>query len=300
MAPYKPVRPPALRPGRYGLLDQIPAPTVEDPHELNGITFEDAPCGEATCVETFCRTSPADVPPTKVFDRDYDFPVADPFWVRASDTCSTGGPGHADAGPTPEGATPIVTGQDKYLERANDVLSFTEGRAVENTLWTGDCLPAGSDSPFLTDDTVLGVGDVIQTGTSVPPAYALSLLEDAICQGAIGMGVIHLPLIAANVLYSLDLIREEGGGLFTLAGNRVIVGCGYPGTGPGGAIPQPNATYVYATGPVLLKRSRPLVIPNRFEEAIDPETNDVSYAVERVYLATYSECGLAAIEMALC
>ena len=68
------------------------------------------------------------------------------------------------------------------------------------------------------------------------------------------------------------------------------------GRGPDGLDPAAGTAWLYATGPVMVRRSA--MVGPRLAEAHDRTTNDVFAIVERFYIVGWS-CGAAAVSVQL-
>ena len=160
-------------------------------------------------------------------------------------------------------------------------------------LATGVFVPT---NPYMGDADV----DLLNGGDVTDGQAALALLEDAI--GATGrQGLIHA---SAAVVTSWDAIGftlvESGGILRTKRGTPVVVGDGYIGTKPDGtpALEDVEA-YAYATGPVQVRRSEMFMLPENVSEALERQTNLITYRAERTYVVDWDNLGLQAAVLPL-
>jgi hypothetical protein len=71
----------------------------------------------------------------------------------------------------------------------------------------------------------------------------------------------------------------------------VIVGAGYPGTGPFGQ-PAPSGTelWAFATGMVDVRLGDPMIYPQTFSEALDRHTNTVVFRGEQTAAVVHDGC----------
>ena len=68
------------------------------------------------------------------------------------------------------------------------------------------------------------------------------------------------------------------------------------GVGPGGAAPGDDEAWLYATGPVMVRRS--MVFLPKLPEALDRKDNEVFAVAERFYTVGWS-CTTAAVKVKL-
>lgn len=115
-----------------------------------------------------------------------------------------------------------------FRDRALATLDAELPRAVEHELWTGG-IARLSDLPnrYLTDPANLT--DLTPGSGPVAPTAALGLLEDALGDVYSGPAIVH---VNRRALYYLPQLTRNGKIIETRAGNRVVPGVGYPGTGP--------------------------------------------------------------------
>ncbi|HEX9832289.1 MAG TPA: hypothetical protein VGA66_04235, partial [Mycobacterium sp.] len=87
-------------------------------------------------------------------------------------------------------------------------------------------------------------------------------------------------------------VVERDGLLYTPAGNRIVVGGGYTGTGPDGAAPAAGTAWIYATGSAFGYRSD--VFFTEVRDSLDRSANTIRMIAERTYLLGFECCHLAA------
>jgi hypothetical protein len=262
------VDPPLFTPNPYGLLTAVQMPPPGDPHWLGGVTYEvrvqNPPALTAydECIAvTGTGISPA--PPMPTFpagNASKFFRGASSFEVYAEFDCSS-----------VDGAT--------ALAEAELALSRSESWQVERSFWTGIAAAQSVVHPHLASNAQLndpGGGlttKVLETAATVVSGGALFNMTEAIgaLEGMLatqygGIGVIHVPEYAGTSLDAYGLIRERGGGLTTLAGNKVALGAGYPGTSPAGAVPPLDQVWIYGTGAVMMRRTDVVVRAGRDDQ----------------------------------
>ena len=267
----------------YGLWTAAHTPTPAGPQWQQGITWiERCPTGATTYDECLAVTGVGAIPEpaAKTSNVTQTNRGATPFTVFAEFDCSPVGLGDA-------------------ATVAEDALSRVEQQQVETAFWTGT---AGQPVVFprlAADSTVTDPqGIVLQTAASVcvtgaDIAHGLGELEQCLATCYAGQGVIHVPRLALPTLAAWKLAkRGEDGRLYTPAGNLVVVGGGYTGTGPDGTEPPPGTTWIYATGALTGYRSD--VFVTRVRDSLDRAENTVRMLAERTYVIAFECCLLAA------
>lgn len=216
------------------------------------------------------------------------YPADDPsVWVP----CLEGSGTKPDAGtqPDPDAFLPFGVvlpifcsagrgfGYDELVRRARAAFTAKESHGVEAALGNGV-----ATSPSLDQATILASG--------VSPAVGFKLLEDAI--GSSG-GMIHTTPGGVVLAQSGGgTISKNGTGqnarLLTINNTPVVAGSGYAGVVPaGGAAPSNSQAWVFATGPVQLRRDEIMVPSSNVAEALDRALNDLTVYVERMYLYSW-------------
>lgn len=280
------VDPPAHTPLPYGLWDAVQKPTPGSGHWQNGVTWVGrCPTGATTYDECLADTGTGgapSAPPAKTANVDQENRGATPFVVIAQFECS------------PVGVSDAET-------VASDALARVEQRQVEAAFWTG---VAGGQTvvyPHLAADTELAddqgiilqsVASPVVTGTGTDVAHALGALEQALGTCYAGQGLIHVPYTALPTLAAWKLAREVDGRLYTPAGNLIVAGSGYTGSGPDGEAPAAGTAWIYATGAAFGYRSEPYVTSVR--DSLDRSSNTLRMQAERTYVIGFECCHLAA------
>lgn len=278
------VDPPAFTSLPYGLWDAAQKPTPDNGHWQQGITWiERCPDGGTTYDECLAVTGtggPPPEPPAKADNVDQTFRGATPFTVIAEFDCS------------PVGLRDAET-------VASDALARVEQQQVEAAFWTGSAGAQTVVFPHLAADTeVLDAQDIVLqivaspavTGADV--AQALGELEADLATCYAGQGIIHVPRVALPTLAAWNLVEDRDGRLYTTAGNLVVVGGGYTGSGPDGSAPAAGTAWIYATGAVFGYRGDVQVTSPR--DSIDRSANTMRMIAERTYVIAFECCLLAA------
>ncbi len=250
-----PVAPP------YRLLDMATILGFEDPHWQNGVQVypfpPDMPDATTPCLDGTFRDKEA--------GDGWPLPIFGPFTVYLPESCSS----------------MSIRSQEEFKARAELVLAATESFPVERQLATGLYVPT---NPYIGDANVT----LLNGGNAADGQASLALLEDAI--GRTGrQGMIHAtPSIVSSWDATGYTLIDQGGRLMTRRGTPVVVGDGYIDTKPDGtpALGDGEA-YAYATGPVQVMRSEVFMIPELISEALDRETNLVTYRAERTFVVDW-------------
>lgn len=186
---------------------------------------------------------------------------------------------------------------DEQLRRA---LEATESYAIARELWQGDLTRDAAISGDITDEerNLALVLDpvVLNAGTPLPAKRALGILEAA-AGDALRGGQAYLHVGREAQPFLPDLARD-GNLLTTRVGNLVVADAGYPGTAPGGADAADGVGWLYATGPVVVRRSA-VFPPDPESAAIDTRTNRLNLRTGRVVAATFDRSAHFAIPVDL-
>jgi hypothetical protein len=287
-----PVAGPSFTLPPYGLESVVEWRTGDAPHWQNGVEWQTV-CADTNSTYDECVTgnavgdgAPVSEPPAKDPTASLGTYGATPFTVFAEIDCSAVG--------FYEGSTDIV----------EDAFARDESRRLEEIFWTG--IVAGTADlalPHLMDTTPIVVtGDggadvtlqmvttVVTGGTSA--AIALGLLEDAFADCYGGTGILHVTPLVAELLAEAHLLVPDGDQLFTVAGNRVVIGRGYPGTGPDGGA----GNWMVITPQIFGYRSD--IRSFEQETTLDRSVNTVHAIAERTYLLGY-DCCLFAVSVSI-
>lgn len=275
---------PKYTPNRYGLLTVSEPITPENGHWEGGITWDDELCSEVHSSLEYCPIPVSGFPP-KITDRDFQSCCADPFLIYASYDCP-----------------PVGKPASEAFSVAQKRLSNNEEREVEKVFWTGISEDGGVVNPSLAfGNSECGSTPVDLTGSGGPVGViaSMAVLESALGECAPGTGVIHANFGLASFLAANFLINQQGDQWYTVTGQRLALGAGYPGSGPGNIAADAGTTWMFATGPVVIYRSDVFLTPERFKEAMDAKLNSVQVYAERIYAVGWS-CCLFAIQVTLC
>lgn len=192
----------------------------------------------------------------------------------------------------------IATNSTEWMARVEAVLEAREHWGIENEFWTGALKPL---NPHLAQP--LGYdGNAIKepngtTATSLKNAVAL--LEQAIADAG-GDGVIHMRSGAfAQTTWESNHTpwTINQGVARTSLGTPVVPGVGYAGSAPDGTAPATTIEWIYATGPVELRRSEIFILPGSVSQATDRAQNTTTFRAERHVLVTWDQRIHAAVKI---
>jgi len=182
---------------------------------------------------------------------------------------------------------------DEVTARLRRTADATESYAIARELWTGEVAQAFDlPNPYLAKDpTVLG------GGAPVTPRRGLGLLEEAVGDALTGgQAFIHVARAARPYLWELEKI---GNLLFTKLDNAIVCDAGYPGSAPDGETPADDVAWIYATGPVVVRRSELMMFAARDAEVVDTTNNRRYRRASKLVAATFDPAVLFAVPVTL-
>lgn len=267
---------PGLVAPRFGLLSVIQWQDSSDPHAMLGIQYEPLTCGPADLTSALqCADepeSPFGVP--KETEAGVPLVVASPFAVYGSYECN-----------------PVGRPLQEAFDRARQHLDTGKGRAIERAVQLGE---AGNE-PALVSEAV----DITPAGGAVTLTAAFAEIEQYLRENYAGTGVIHVSPRVATIAHALMLVYTDGEVLRTPLGTQVAVGAGYEeSAAPTSESPDPDATWIYATGAVYGWQSEAPNFPDSPGGAINRENNTLITLAEQVFVIAW-ECVTAAIQVNL-
>jgi hypothetical protein len=272
-------------PKRYGLLSVVEPLTPENGHWIeDGVLWEEKFCSDIHSTSERCPIPVSGFTP-RILDRDFQTCSASPFSIYASYDCP-----------------PIGNVASDAFSIVQQRLEIREGRGVEKTFWTGVSEDGQHINPSLAfGNSECGSAPINLTGSGGPVGVigSMAVLESALGDCAPGSGIIHANYGVASYLAANYLITEKGDAWYSVTGQRIVIGAGYPGTGPGNIAATPGSTWIFATGPLVLYRSEVFLTPERFKESMDAKLNSVQIYAERVYVVGFS-CCVFCIKVLLC
>ncbi len=179
-------------------------------------------------------------------------------------------------------------------EQGQEIIEVATIKAVEREFWTGAAIP---DNPHLAQPSAT---NITPAAGAVKLKVGVALLEQAFADCAAGStGVIHMTRYAGS-LFGTSGGDEEGVPTRTGFGNIVVPGIGYTGTGPTGAAPAAGRTWLYGTGPITVRLSDPVVVPESPSiGGVNTMNNTRTYRAQRFAAVTLDGCCHYAVEVDL-
>jgi len=262
----------------FGILS--PATTVynhNDSFWTSGITYENQDAGLVVANGSIYGASPMEA--VTVVDNTASkelFKTYYPFDVKASVKVSTFG-----------------TAPDEIEASAKNALDIVMQKAIEIEFWNGDIaqlLDSDNDNRYLASAQAVDVTPTAGTGVKI--RYGLGLLEEALGNASLGAkGVIHVPRLVGSALN----LEKDGKKLVAPLGNSVVSGVGYSKKGPNGADAAAGKAWMYATGPVSVRIGPTIVTPEKLNQAINTQINEIQYFVDGSAAVTWSTTDLYAV-----
>jgi hypothetical protein len=276
--------PPPITPV-YGLLQAAQAPAagvriVPDVDErgierwMNGVSVYPYPPDQGDIYDPCASGSPA---PTKGFGETLAQPEFGAMTAYIAETCTVFS----------------VPDQEAYKARATAVLMAVESSIIAREFKNGLQMPG---NPHLADGNgIFPNGDAV---TDFPNAIAY--LEAAIA--ATGRaGLIHCSpelLSSSAARFGWNYWNDPKGQVIRMISGTVIIpDAGYSGGGAptGHAEPDIGQEWIYATGPIDIRRTEPFVMPPLVAQAVDRGTggatnglpNSITYRAERYYMVDW-------------
>lgn len=190
-----------------------------------------------------------------------------------------------------------------FRARAVAVIAATESFAVAKELLLGRSAP--SAQPFLAD----GIGTFPNGNAITSPNHGIQVLEKAIAETG-RQGLIHCtPMMATSLMGTGFALSDKTGAIRTINGIVVIPDFGYvDGSTPTGH-PAAGATqeWMYATGPIDIRRSEIFTTPDTRAEALDRSLgatnnrpNNFTYRAERYFVTVWDNALQAAVLVDRC
>lgn len=277
-----PVASPAFVPLSYGLLSASSLPSDGIDRIGHGIDFTPDSCAEASTTTSPCP-SPGTITkaPTVTGIGTYG---AEAFTVYAEIQCG-----------------PVGLQDGELRARTAALLTNGEGRAIENTFWTG-AAGAATIRPHLAEDTAvidtrgltIQTAATVVTGASMNVIRAIGLLEGMLADCYGGEGVIHVPRMALAHLDAAQLVHKDGQRLRTIGGNIIAAYASNNRQGPAGTNPAaPNDVWFYATGAVDIRRSDIMWIGAEVAAGLNRSENMNVLIAERTYVINWACCHYA-------
>lgn len=183
-----------------------------------------------------------------------------------------------------------VWDQAAFRARAVTAFSAIESSLLGRVLMNGEAVTL---NPHLAD----GEGTFPTADVATNAVNGIALLEEQIALTG-KSGVIHASPQFVTALAGRFIVDNKTGVIRTINGTVVIPDPGYAdgSTPTGHAAPTGTQEWIYATGPIDIRRSEVFVMPDNVAQALDRGTSDSAttgrpntyiYRVERYYLIVW-------------
>lgn len=270
-----------------GLLNAATIIEVTDPHELLGVSWPVLGCTEAHTWD-WCPPddespgdispgespgeSPGDVSPgdgSKTFERAA-WDDAEPITIYAGAECDPFSLPYAEA-----------------VERARTSLVMGEQRALEEWLMVH----------VLANKAV----DITPESGPVAIPQSVGLLEGWLARNYGGLGVLHVPADLSAMLAQANQMLREGARIRSWLGNWLALGGGYAANvGPGGQVAPAGHAWLYASGPVVVRREVIDIVPDSPGAALNIRTNDNQVLAERTFVVQVACAAAILVNISCC
>lgn len=202
--------------------------------------------------------------------------IGTPFVVSASLSCGT-----------------LGRTEDEFIRMTTDRLKAGEQAIVEKAFADG----LYGSSPSLANNTgSAGTLPMLTPATSID--MAIGELESALYANYGPRGIIHIPISAANYVFSNLHVEKVGGIWQTQSGTQVVFG-NYSGDAASGTTPATGHTTFYVTGQMAVFRAADAdIFVSPYDASIDKVANQVNMFAEREYVIVY-ECYAAGVDVTL-
>ncbi|MEU4680956.1 hypothetical protein [Micromonospora sp. NPDC023737] len=187
------------------------------------------------------------------------------------------------------GLTGRSVARPDLIERARRAMGQVEQHSLEHYVRTGE---AGTEEFLAAADTEVLVGSDVAL---VPLEEGVGRLEAHIADRAGVFGALRTPRWTAGWFVGKGLTRIEGPRMVAPLGDPIVF-AQTSGAGSGGAAPGDDEAWLYATGPVMVRRSA--VFLPKLPEALDRKDNEVFVVAERFYTVGWS-CAVVAAKVNL-
>ena len=249
---------PKIIPSMFGLLTVVkPDTSVDEDKWVRGFSqeWETTPQCITNYDDTDSTSEQISAPTVNYFDE------IKPFFIEVDETRSTLG----------------FSGIDRIARITRQLEGVTQ-KAIEKELWAGAIrIGESHDNKALVDASAT----ILNSGTALSARRAIALLEHTIGTNSPAgeQGVIHMTRDIAALLASdgaLFYHAAEKDHLQTVGGTPIVIGSGYPGTGPTGATGAAASAinkWMYATGTVKVHLGKPDVVNDNLAQGYDVSNN---------------------------
>lgn len=245
---------------RYGLFSAGTVIEDMDPRAHNGIEYESV-CDPGVEPHPMlnCSENPPGYAPEKIAYRSRSITEADPFALYAAERCFPLG----ESG-----------------ERARDALRARITRGERHLVELAVDSGLIGASPYLRHPDA-----TIPVSEPVGLADAIGVLEQQLAESG-QAGIIHAPRWTGARFSGLGVTQRDGARMRTTLGTTLAFGSGYTGLPPA-HLDDDGLLWLYATGPVTIRRSAIIEPATLQTGAFDPQRNSMFLLAERVYVVDW-------------
>jgi hypothetical protein len=260
--------PPHQNTPRYGLFDVATGPLDLPPHAgVGGIEYITPLCTLPNGYQVACT------PGSKSLTNTTSLIIGQPFVVIADLVCGT--VGRTEAEFRQMAMNKLVVGEQAVVE-----MIFSNGAVGAAPSLANNA----ANLPMLTPATSIDM--------------AIGELEGWLYARYGSVGIIHVPISAANYVYSDFHVYKDGGVWKTQNGTLVSFG-NYSGNAADGTTPTTGHTTFYITGQMAIWRAPDSdVFISPYDASVNTTTNQVAMYAEREYVLAY-ECLGAGVDVTL-
>lgn len=186
-------------------------------------------------------------------------------------------------------------------------LAAIESYAIARELWTGELTAADAtvantgltdaDPEYRRPNGYLARPEaVVLASAAVSVNAGMGMLEQAVGDALHGQqAMIHVPRIAAPFVE--PRLRVAGNLRMTVTDQSAVIDAGYPNTGPDGTKAPNGSAWLYATGPVVVRRGAVYSDTDDMAQTIDTRNNRITRRVQRLVAAHFDPCALFAVRI---
>jgi hypothetical protein len=181
---------------------------------------------------------------------------------------------------------------DEVTARLRRMADATESYGIARELWTGEVA-----REFDLPNPYLAKGPTVVSTAAVSPKRGIGLLEAAVGDALTGQqATFHVSRAARPYFYELVKVGQL---LYTNLDNMIVADAGYPGSPPDGTAAADDVSWIYATGPVVVRRSELMMFAARDAEVVDTANNRRYRRASKVVAATFDPAVLFAVPVTL-
>lgn len=174
--------------------------------------------------------------------------------------------------------TTFAYNEAEVSARLERVANAIESYAIARELMTGELAKAdaAAGGDMGVNLYLAKAPTVLNGGVAASPARAIGLLEEAVGDALHGQqATIHVPRAARPYLWQTGT-QQQGYLYLTSIGSLLISDAGYANTPPDGTAAADGVGWIYATGPVVVRRSALFMDAVAPGQTVDTTTNTIT------------------------